>query len=269
MADSIHTPRGFALKVLGVEGEMLPGHEGEVTQDFLFSSGRRFAVGDLKGFLAVQRFLETIADQPEGVKKAGTALGFAANGVLRLVGSESALLDFFGHPHTHPLGETYRTHVPLRHGAYLGKLALVPVSPALKALEGRTIEPAFRYSALKDEVSEHFREHGAEYELRVQLRTDETAMPIEDASVEWPEGLSPYLPVGRIAFPPQDAYGPARRAFVDDALSFSPAHGLAAHRPLGSLMRGRMKAYGTIATLRAGLNARLRVEPRGIDEIPD
>jgi hypothetical protein len=269
MGDSVHTPRGLALKVIGVEGEMLPGHEGEVTQDFLLSSGRRFAVADLKGFLAVQRFLEGIANQPEGVKKAGTALGFATNGVLRLVGQESALLDFFGHPHTHPLGEVLRTHAPLRHGDYVAMLALAPVSPELRALEDTTIEPAFRYSALKDEVVAFFREHGAEYELRAQLRTDEAAMPIEDASVEWPEDLSPFVPVARVVFPPQDAYGPARRAFLDDALSFSPAHGLAAHRPLGSLMRGRMKAYGAIATMRAGLNARPRVEPRAIDEIPD
>jgi hypothetical protein len=114
-----------------------------------------------------------------------------------------------------------------------------------------------------------FREHGAEYELRVQLRTNAETMPIEDASVEWPEAESPFLPVARVVFPPQDAYSPARRSFVDDVLSFSPAHCLAAHRPLGSLMRGRLKAYGAIAALRAEMNARPRVEPRHIDEIPD
>jgi hypothetical protein len=269
MADSIHTPRGFSFKVIGVEGEMLDGHEGEVTQDLLLSSGRRFAVADLKGFLEVQRFLEGITNRPEALKKAGTALGFAANGALRLVGAESALLDFFGHPHTHPLGENYFSHAPIRYGAYVAKLGLFPVSPALAVLEGETLEPAYHYSILKDAVTAFFRENGAEFELRAQLRTDAETMPVEDASVEWPEAQSPFLPVARLRFPPQDAYSPARRVFVDDRLSFTPAHSLAAHRPLGSLSRGRLRAYGAIAALRAELNAARKVEPRSIDEIPD
>ncbi len=269
MGDSVHTPRGFSMKVIGVDGPMLEEHAGEVTQDFLLSSGKRFAVADLKGFLRVQRFLEGIVNQPEGVKKTGTALGFAANGALHLVGADSSLLDFFGHPHTHPLGESYYSHAPMRHGRYVAKLAMVPASPALAALEGAMVDPKFAYSALKDAVVGFFREHGAEYELRVQLRTNADTMPVEDASVEWPEAESPFLPVARVAFPPQDAYSPARRSFVDDALSFTPAHSLAAHRPLGSLMRGRLKAYGAIAALRAEVNARARVEPRHIDEIPD
>ncbi len=48
LADTIHTPRGIALKVIGVPGSMLSGHEDEVTQDFLLSSGRRFAVGPVR-----------------------------------------------------------------------------------------------------------------------------------------------------------------------------------------------------------------------------
>ena len=82
LADTIHTPRGIALKVIGARGLMLDGHDGEITQDFLLSSGRRFAVADLKGFLKVQRFLEEVSALPEGVKQAGTALGYGANKVL-------------------------------------------------------------------------------------------------------------------------------------------------------------------------------------------
>jgi hypothetical protein len=101
------------------------------------------------------------------------------------------------------------------------------------------------------------------------LRTSADTMPIEDASVEWPEDESPFVPVAEVVFPPQDAYSRSRQVFADDRLSFTPAHSLAAHRPLGSLMRGRLKAYGAIAALRAELNAARRVEPRSLDEIPD
>jgi hypothetical protein len=269
LADTIHTPRGIALKVIGAPGPMLSGHEGEITQDFLLSSGRRFAVADLKGFLRVQRFLEGISGLPEGVKQAGTALGFAANKALHLLGSDSVLLDFFGHPHAHPLGESYFSQVPLRYGRYVAKLGLFPVSEELQKFVGATLDPSIGQSVLKDAVVEHFAERGARYELRVQLRTSAETMPIEDASVEWPEDESPFVPVAKVDFPPQDAYSRARQVFADDRLSFTPAHSLAAHRPLGSLMRGRLKAYGAIAALRAELNAARRVEPRSLDEIPD
>jgi hypothetical protein len=269
LADTIHTPRGIALKIIGAPGPMLSEHEGEITQDFLLSSGRRFAVADLTGFLRVQRFLEEISSLPEGVKQAGTTLGFAANKALHLVGADSVLLDFFGHPHTHPLGESYFSQAPLRYGCYVAKLGLFPVSEDLQGLIGTTLDPSISTSVLKDAVVAHFAERGAKYELRVQLRTSAEAMPIEDASVEWPEDESPFVPVAEVAFPAQDAYSPARRVFADDRLSFTPAHSLAAHRPLGSLMRGRLKAYGAIATLRAELNATRRVEPRSLNQIPD
>ena len=76
-------------------------------------------------------------------------------------------------------------------------------------------------------------------------------------------------PVARITLPPQDAYSPARRVYVDDVLSFSPAHGLADHRPLGSIMRARLKGYEPASRFRHEMNVQPRVEPRSVDEIPD
>ena len=61
----------------------------------------------------------------------------------------------------------------------------------------------------------------------------------DDASVEWPEDESPCLTVGRIVAPPQPVWGEARARSIDDGLAFSPWHGPAAHRPLGSISRAR------------------------------
>lgn len=79
------------------------------------------------------------------------------------------------------------------------------------------------FSALRDVTVAFLRDHGAGYELCPQLCTDPGKMPVEDASVGWPEEESPLRPVTRLAFPPQDAYGPARRVHLDGALAFSPA----------------------------------------------
>ncbi|HEX6016305.1 MAG TPA: hypothetical protein VFY87_31770 [Geminicoccaceae bacterium] len=98
--------------------------------------------------------------------------------------------------------------------------------------------------------------------MRGQLRTNPETMPIEDALVAWPEQESPYLPVARITVPPQPAWSEARARQVDDGLSFSPWHGLAAHRPLGLVNRARKVAYPVAARFRAERNGCPIHEPR-------
>jgi len=80
------------------------------------------------------------------------------------------------------------------------------------------------------------------WDFRVQLRTDADKMPIEDASVEWPEVSSPYRAVVTIDIEPQSSWSEDRARVGDDQLAFSPWHGLAAHRPLGSVNRARRLA---------------------------
>jgi hypothetical protein len=94
-------------------------------------------------------------------------------------------------------------------------------------------------------------------------------MPVEDPSVEWPEDLSPYVPVARIVAGPQNAYSAERRVYVDEKLSFNPWHCLAAHRPLGNIMRARFHAYKASSEFRHAANGREMVEPRSIAELPE
>jgi hypothetical protein len=94
-------------------------------------------------------------------------------------------------------------------------------------------------------------------------------MPAEDASVPSAPEDQPLPPVARLRFLPQNAYSPARCVHFDDVPAFSPAHGLADHRPLGSSMQVRQHAYGPLAGFRREINHQPRVEPRSIDEVPD
>ena len=55
--------------------------------------------------------------------------------------------------------------------------------------------------------------------LRVQLATDVDITPVADASVPWPEDITPYRAVATLEVAPQDPFSAARRAYVDD-LSF-------------------------------------------------
>jgi hypothetical protein len=51
-------------------------------------------------------------------------------------------------------------------------------------------------------------------------------------------------------------------------MSFSPWHGLAAHRPLGSVMRVRKVVYETAAKFRAERDGVSIVEPHNLDNFP-
>ena len=76
------------------------------------------------------------------------------------------------------------------------------------------------------------------------------------------------VPVARITVPAQPAWSEARSAAIDDGLSFSPWHGLAAHRPLGAVNRARKSAYEMSAKFRGDFNRCPIHEPRALDPLP-
>ncbi len=92
--------------------------------------------------------------------------------------------------------------------------------------------------------------------LQVELQrfVDEETTPIEDASKEWSEDDSPFIPVAQIVIPEQDLSAKAQEAVNAevDALQFSPWNNIAGDflRPLGGMNRGRRLAYRASAEFR-------------------
>ena len=83
------------------------------------------------------------------------------------------------------------------------------------------------------------------FELQLQFFVDEQRTPIEDASVEWPQDVAPYVTVGVLTLPPQDPSLPQGRelAAAIEAAAFDPWNALMNHRPLGEVMRARKVVY--------------------------
>lgn len=104
----------------------------------------------------------------------------------------------------------------------------------------------------------------AEFNFCVQLQTDPTRMPIEDASIEWPERLSPFVPVARIRIPKQQFTSSEQGTFARQ-LSFNPWHAIAEHRPLGNQNRARLVIYSELSRLRQAMNREPHVEPAGTE----
>jgi hypothetical protein len=80
------------------------------------------------------------------------------------------------------------------------------------------------------------------FEFQIQLRTHEQTMPIEDATIEWPESESPYRTVAHLLLPRQEI-APLRQQARYQNLAFNVWHALSAHRPLGGINRVRRRAY--------------------------
>ncbi len=270
--DNVSLPRGFALKVQEVEGERVDGSQGERTQDFLFVDGPVFSAPDAAGFLRTLKLLAVTTGRVPSLKRAVSgALQGVETAVEALGGQSTTLVTLGGHAETHPLGETFFTQVPMRYGRYMAKLQLAPVSPNLLTLKDKPIDLDGRPDGTREAVVAFFTGPGAapaEWELRVQLCTDLETMPIEDASVEWPQERSPFVAVARLVLPPQPAWSEALAREIDDGMAFNPWHALAAHRPLGGVMRARIAAYAASSQFRSRFNGCPLHEPRRADTRP-
>ncbi len=259
--DSVSTPRGLGLKVIGVKGERLPDAPGE-TQDFVMANAPAFVAGTPKAFLKNLKLLAATTDTPQALKKAFSALMRGAEATLETFGARSAtLIALGGHPETHILGETFYSQVPIRYGDHVAKVSLRPASPDLQDLAKASLNVNGKPNGLREAVAAYFAEHDAAWDLCVQLNVSAETMPIEDSSVAWSEEESPYVPVARIAVPRQEGWDEARHAAIDDRMAFSPWHGLAAHRPLGAIMRVRKSVYEASARFRAEANGVTLAEP--------
>ena len=260
--DAVSTPRGLSIKILGVEGARLPGSDGASTQDFVMVNGPAFSAKNAKKFLGNVKLLAATTDKAPGAKKALSAAFQVIERVVEAAGGKSAtLVALGGQPETNVLGESYFTQVPLRYGAYMAKLSIAPASAALKALTDQKVDLKDKPDGLRGAVVDFFATQGGEWEIKAQLCTDLEEMPIEDASVAWPEDRSPYVTVARLTCEPQPAWTQARSQVVDDGLSFSPWHGITDHQPLGSVMRTRRRVYEASVAFRATHGGVLVAEP--------
>jgi Catalase len=269
-SDSIKSARGMAIKVLGVGGERAVADDASASQDFLLVNHPVY-FANVAAYERITALLERLPDTPDIFLKGAEAAASGLETVLTKLGLHTPVdVSAVADPGTNILGETFYSMAALRYGDYIAKLSAAPApGSAVSRLTATPIDPADD-DALQHLVSAFFKDNPAEYELRAQLCTNLDEMPVEDASVEWPAALSPHQRVARIVLPAgQQPNSPERRRYGDDVLSFTPWHCLAAHRPLGSIMRLRKKAYDTSSADRHQRSAQPKIEPRGIAELPN
>ena len=228
--DRVPDIRGFAIKVLGVQGDSALGNGPAKSQDFLLINQENFAFPKSDEFVP---FVEA-ASRGHGALLMYLVKRYGLFGAPARLGK---LAKAMGRPFGGFATETLHSAVPIASGAYAVRVRLVPDGA------NGTADPA----ANADWGADFSRRLGSQdlaWDLQLQPFVSESLTPIEDASVNWE---SPFTTVARLTLPRQDTKSPEGQALARQAEAgvFDPWQALAAHRPLGDVQRARRVVYFT------------------------
>lgn len=246
-SDEIKDLRGFAIKIMGVQGERYKTQNGEKeTQDFILMSYPVMPLGTVKLFHDAVRY--SIKWSPlVFLSRLVVSGNFHIINELRKARQNQ----------TSPLDIRYWSTTPYLYGTDLVvKYAIIPTSNMKSALPSNLTE-----HYLTENMEKHLAGHEASFDFMIQVRKDPDRMPVEDAGVEWSEKESPFIKVASLRIPSQSFRTPEREELAED-LSFSPAHSLIEHRPIGGINRARVELYRRLSEFRHKQNNKQMIEPR-------
>jgi len=234
----------IGIKLMGVPGaKLLPDETG--TQDFSGISSPTFTTPNVVENVKLQRAIG-----------AGTPVFYFINPFDSHY-LDMAMQGLFARMNTNPLEVPYWSCVPYLLGP--GQAMKYSVRPRSNAKTRIPWNPPDNW--LREALTATLARQDVEMDFLVQVQTDPKRMPIEDASIEWPESLSPFIPVARITIPRQAVDTP-ERTLLARQLSFNPWHAIEDHRPLGNQNRARRTIYFELSRLRQSMNHEAHVEPR-------
>ena len=223
--------RGFSLKVLGVSGEGALGTPAK-EQDFAMIQFDVFTFPTSEAFAGV--VLAASAGPISLLRHMIKLHGFF--GGLREAGR---LQKSFSQPFRGFAVEPFFTAAPIACGPYAVKVRLRPAAQATAA------DDEARKEGWRAAMGRHLGAGPLRYELQLQAFVNERETPIEDPTVRWSEEVAPFVTVADLELPSQRVEGAAAEAFDKqiELATFDPWAALAAHRPLGEIMRARKVTY--------------------------
>ena len=228
-SDTERDVRGMSIKVSRAAEQNLTA--GVVDHDFILNSHPVMMVGQTRTFLDLLKAVDT---------------GGVGEGLFFVTHPHAAAVALASRQHaTSHLEIPYWSTTPYLFGPGRAvKYSVRPVSSRTTALPNPLTD-----AYLHERLAARLAQEEVQFDLSVQFQHDSRKMPIEDASVEWREDESPFLPVARIRIPVQQVDAPGAPSC--ETLSFNPWHARAEHRPLGDFNRARRDIYRAMAAFRA------------------
>lgn len=258
--------RGLSIKVLGVDGVRLPGDEADGhTQDFVMINHPVFFARNVKDMLRLEQVLVDAHDNPL-LTLQGALTGGNWNPLHWHWNEAITALRIAGHVPAHPASYTYFSMAPIRFGTHVVKYRVQPVGDRPASWLELVTKLGTDANGLHLMLEETLRSQQVLFEFQVQLRTSTETMPIEDATVEWPESESPYRTVALLLLPRQEIAA-LQRTNASQYLSFNVWHALADHRPLGGINRLRREVYRISSIWRHQSAGVERREPDSLHEL--
>jgi catalase len=238
--DSKKDFRGMSIKLSNVGGKSLWGRDG--VQDFLLNSHPALFAATPEDFLS---FVEAVRDDAMWKyfinPRHFYSLPILWKGRARIAS---------------PFDIRYWSTTPYRFGDKSSVAVKYSVKPCSSISSKTPDNPNSDY--LSTHMEDHLRKADACFDFMVQFQTDPKAMPVENASVEWDEGKSPFRKLATITIKDQIFQSvPARQQC--EHMSFNPWQSLATHQPIGSMNRVRKPVYSELARFRADENRRRRI----------
>ncbi|MGE5451476.1 MAG: catalase [Acidobacteriota bacterium] len=234
-ADRKPDVRGFAIQIQGIQGPSALGQGATQVQSFLLINQPAFA------FAKSDEFVSLVMQAAQGPRAMIRYL-FKRYGLWGGLKKIRRFAKAFGKPFSGFATERFYSAAPLACGPYAVRVRLVPVGqPAPRADKPRSSEKV-DWAA---DFHQHVSQGPLRFDLQLQFFVDEARTPIEDASVDWPEAVSPYVTVAHLTVPMQEvnAAGGQDLAARIEAAAIDPWAALMAHRPLGEVMRARKVVY--------------------------
>jgi len=222
--------RGYAIKVLGVKGEGTFGGPAP-SQDFLLINQPTF------GFSGPDAFFALIEAAARGVPSVLWHF-VKTHGLIDGLRRVAALQAAQSKPFAGFAAAPFFSAAPIACGPYAARVRLVPEESPADA-------PPVRADDLTADVIARLARGHIGHRLQLQFFVDESRTPIEDGAVDWAESDAPYVDVARLIVAQQDPASVEGQALVEELAQakLDPWSALAAHRPLGAIMRARKVAY--------------------------
>ncbi|HEV8690071.1 MAG TPA: catalase [Ideonella sp.] len=223
--------RGFSFRVWGANGAAALGGQTD-HQDFTLINRSTFAFPDSKPFVGL---VLAAAKGPAAV----LPWAWRTYGPLGMFPALKRLAASLNTPFSGFATEAFFSATPIACGPYAARVRLLPPPDQQPEVPRPSHWAAdMRARLLKGPLV---------YRLQLQFFVDEARTPIEDASVDWPEKVAPYVDVATLRLLPLATSAPddAEQAFAAqvERSVFDPWQALTAHRPLGEVMRARKVAY--------------------------
>ncbi|MFZ6732978.1 LodA/GoxA family CTQ-dependent oxidase [Undibacterium sp. Ji42W] len=235
----LYSTLGIGIKLFGVPGPKALGDDGD-TADFIMQNFPVFFVDNAKEMVEFTYAGVVAQDYP---------------GYLKRHPKTAKLLDQMEKVEGSTLTTTYWAILPFQSGKkeYV-KYRLEPVIPPENV-------PNDERDYLAVDMCNRLAKREYQFRFMVQLRTNPKTMPLDEATVEWPEAESPFVQVATLILPQQDISVRGQSEY-GQGLAFNIWRVPPEQAPVGSIAEARKVVYAAGADARHEANGQSLQDPR-------